>query len=64
MSRWNHEPHTPDGYKNGRSIVKSVNEMAEHLAEKIDRLRDEGHSEDEARSLPAGSRKYDLAARR
>jgi putative ABC transport system permease protein len=28
-----------------------ADEMAEHLAEKIDRLRDEGHTEDEARAL-------------
>jgi predicted permease len=28
-----------------------ANEMAEHLAEKIDQLRDEGHTEDEARAL-------------
>jgi hypothetical protein len=28
-----------------------ADEIAEHLAEKIDQLRDEGHSEDEARVL-------------
>lgn len=35
-----------------RRIERAIaDEMAEHLAEKIDQLRDEGHSEEEARTL-------------